>query len=199
MSMRLCLLTNGPMALALAALYFGAGCEEVPRRPAAPSLERPVELRSESGPPVTPQCELSRLPEYRKERRYLAYDLNEDGRPEYFVENYAGVHTISFAVVTSDGSLLIRAKEVDEFGGDRLVILTTQHHGYSDIVCSNVDPGGVDAVTWRFNGRHYVAGKSIHYPPYEESQAHVDCQPGAARAVWYADIWATPEEMRPQP
>jgi hypothetical protein len=127
-----------------------------------------------------------------KSRRYLAYDLNSDGVPEYFVENHAGAHSVGFALVDSTGKLLTHKRHVGGIGGDRLVVLSSTHNGYHDIACSYCSPGAVRGRRWEFDGKMYVQKQAFEYGGADRSKAYVETDPGSARAYWYADAIAWP-------
>ncbi len=179
--------------LACLALTF-IGCSTNQGRMVVGADERPmVEIQLMEAPPVTPQCDLMPLPDYLKYRRGLVVDLNDEGIPEYFVEDCAGVHRMGFAVVDKEGHLLTRAGDVGEIGGDRLLVLTSSHHGYHDIVCSDCDPGGVDGALWRFDGKSYVKARTLKYSREDEVKAYMERTPGLVMICWYFDCFARPQ------
>jgi hypothetical protein len=152
-----------------------------------------VELHLQEGPPVEPRRPLSPLPDYEKQRRYLAWDLGGTGHPAYFLVDMTGVHSAALVVVDSAGNSLVGDGREDFIGsGDRLLILATCHHGYADLICSNCDPGGVDSERWEFDGRRYVRVSSTQYKGRHKSAAYIENQPGAVVACWYCDVFSRP-------
>jgi len=150
-----------------------------------------------SDPPVAAKCELMPLPDYVKARRYLAHDLNDDGTPEYFIENTAGAHSMGFALVDASGTLLTAPDAVGEIGGDRMVILNVRHHGYHDIICSARDAWSVSGARWEHDGRRYVKVESFSFEGGERDKAFVETEPGKARTCWYFDVFAGPLQQWP--
>jgi hypothetical protein len=153
------------------------------------------DLEMKSGPPCVAKCELMPLSCASDQRRYLEVDLNGDGKNEYFIENYGGAHSISFAIVDGKGNLLMRKRDLKEIGGDRLLILASRHHGYSDIVCSTCDPGSIISSRWQFDGRGYVQISSHIYRGRSKMRAFIEEKPGKVTATWYCDMFATPPSM----
>lgn len=146
----------------------------------------PVELKLLDAPSLSPQCELMPLPDYAKTRRYLAYDLNQDGTTEYFIENSAGANSVEFALVDSSGNLLTW------IGGDRLLVLATKSNGYFDLLDSRSDPWSIRGAIWEFNGGSYIKARTFEYSRAEQSDAFIEKHPGKVMAHWYADAWAMP-------
>jgi len=181
------------MAQSVAALIILAamagGCTRRPRGSPAALTERPAVLELRHGAPVSPRCELLPLPERRKSRQFFTFDLNDDGEPEFFVENHAGANTMGFALVDASGRLLLFPRDVGEFGGHRIVILNHRSNGYRDMINSYHWLGEVTTVSWRFSGRRYVRGAYVHMKPdVWQDTLRI---PGAAAAVWRA--FAVPE------
>jgi hypothetical protein len=170
------------------------GAQPVSYRDIQPVLEGIVSLHSQEGPPVKPKCELEPLYGETREREYFTCDLNGDGSPEYFVEDWAGVHRQGYAVIDRAGKPLTALRDVGEIGGDRILVLSIKHYGYHDILCSDIDPGGIQGYVWEFNGRRYVQGGRFHYRESEESKAFIENKPGAVEAAWYADGFAWPRD-----
>jgi hypothetical protein len=146
----------------------------------------PVELKLLDAPPLLPKCELMPLPDYAKTRRYLAYDLNQDGKTEYFIENSAGANSVEFALVDSSGNLLTW------IGGDRLLVLATKSNGYFDLLDSRSDPWSIEGDIWEFNGGSYIKARSFEYDRTEKSHAFIENLPDKVVACWYADAWGRP-------
>jgi ankyrin repeat protein len=165
----------------------------------APHLSDQVAQRSQLGdlemkddPPVVVECELMPLPGYETHRRYFTVDLNSDGRAEYFIENYAGAHSMSFAVVDASGKLLTRKRDIGEIGGDRLLVMNSRHHGYCDLICSDYGCGTIMGSMWEFNGRWYVRKREFKYASATGSKGFVENDAGKVRGRWYADVFALP-------
>jgi len=174
-----------------------AGCqrrtsETVPLPLAFPSREMgipggPPVLKMLDGPPVSTRFQLTPLPDEQKERRYLSYDLNGGGIPEYFIEDSAGVHSMTFVIVDSNGNLIIRPSDCDAC--DRLVILSKRHNGYRDIIRTYTNLEGMESVRLTFDGKRYVAGRLQRCSPARISKVAAELRRGACVASWYADDW----------
>lgn len=150
-------------------------------------------------PPVHPKCRLWPMHSEGDPRHYIPYDLKGDGKTEYFIENWSGAHSIGFAIVDTNGKLLLRERDTDEFGGDRIVILSEKHHGYHDLVCSDTSPGiggsTVDSRTWRFDGTHYVKAHAAHF----SGEKHfIENNPQSFIAFCYIDVFSCPKVMWPK-
>jgi hypothetical protein len=180
-----------PLVASLACMLLGcpAARDQMPLVGAPPTA---FELPLLQHPPVSAKCELLPLPSYQKERRYLAFDLNGDGVPEYFVEDNAGANSICFALVDSAGKLLTRTSDVGEVGSGRILVLRSRHHGYHDILCSHCDPGGVSGFRWEFDGKRYVKARAFAYEGADTPKAYVERVRGAVIACWYMDMFEKP-------
>jgi hypothetical protein len=134
--------------------------------------------------PVMPKCKLDPLLDEHQRRRYVACDLRGDGTKEYFVENFSGAHSMSFALVDKKGTPLIGAKDIPDFGGDGFFVLRSTHHGYSDVVCWSEDAGGAEGALWRFDGKQYSRAGSFSLEDELRIKASLQSIPGALRAMY---------------
>jgi hypothetical protein len=147
-------------------------------------------------PPVTPRFPLTPL--YTDvPRRYLAVDLNGNGHLEFFVEQMNGTHSIEFALIDSQGDSLLPKRDDNVIGGDRLLVLTTSHHGYSDLISSSCDLSTVNWNKWTFDGKRYVPSRMFTYIKSRGSTSFfLEDTLGKVRESWYADVWSLSPGMR---
>jgi len=128
----------------------------------------PQQLRMSEDPPIRlERGPVGALPDDPVE--YFSYDLNGDGRPEYFVQAGAGVNKVSFLLVDAQGkSLLVDSEEDSMHGGwifgDWLLILEETHEGYHDLLmaATNYGGGGQHWVRWEFRDGKYVPREVDH-------------------------------------
>jgi hypothetical protein len=180
-------LRGGLVTVLIAALLAASGCQKAEPAPLAPvNSAEAVEVVLQAGPPpVEPQAELEPLLGDEAARRYFMFDLNGDGAAEYFVENGAGGHGISLALVDCQGRPLTRPE--DFVGGDLIYITRSSHHGYRDLVCSYMTACTVDYDLWEFDGTCYVIRQSWHSKNFDDVETLANGQLGGAVAIWYAD------------
>jgi hypothetical protein len=143
--------------------------------------------------PINPQCKLSPLLD-GEPRGAIAVDLNDDGLPEYFVEDMCGAHSIAFVLVDRQGiSLLPRNRAIGSC--DRILVLASTHNGYHDILSSYSDLAGVDGEIYEYNGRHYTQVRNFSFKDRTSSTGltpYIELVPGVCIAHWYADVWSRP-------
>ena len=131
--------------------------------------------------------ELTPLPGYARGRRYLVYDLNDDGCNEYFVLDNAGVNKAVFVLVDSGGRSLLPSTEEDRtIWCDWLLVMESKRKGYCDLISSGSDASGQECRLWKYNGNCYVPQRvgykvdkdALKGAPHNPGVLELDCRTG---------------------
>jgi len=160
---------NGIGFLAVSFLVLVGGCSSPGVDPTGAakggySPPQPTELKYRSDPPVRSRLKVSDA-EIRgwAEVSYIPYDLNGDGKPEYFIVDQHHAHACTFVLVDGGGEGMLEPRVEDSefmsesgewatdwgfFCCDQLLILESSHEGYFDLLTIDTDWNRTPTQTW---------------------------------------------------
>jgi len=86
----------------------------------------------------------------------VLYDLNADGKPEYFIKYYETKFLeCGYAIV--DGKTLC---QIGDVGGKDVYVSERRKHGFYSII--TISRASIDFELYEYNGEYYQKTKSIH-------------------------------------